>query len=181
MRDKFGFWRLSGPCLTLGTCSLLVACGGSDDSTTAVFTQAPHCPAGTDALKIEGTIAGGAIDDTRTGTTIDAGYENAVEGRFSTPLGNFAPLAMNQLALTFEWPHSLFDGQSSPISAGSMSLPSTHPQPGAAYCVSVGQVGFVDGGSEDGALKFAITEVKSGADCSGAAIAVDLRGCENSK
>jgi len=183
MRDKFAIWGFRGPWLTICTCASLVACGGSDGgagTTAAVLTQAPHCPVGTDALEIEGTIAGAAIDDSRTPPNINAGYENAIRGRFYTPLSNLAPLASNQLTLTFDWPNSLSFGESSAISTGKLTLPATHPQASAVYCISAGQVGFVDGGSEDGALKFIITEVKSGADCNGAASAVDLRGCQNS-
>jgi hypothetical protein len=128
------------------------------------------------ALKIRGTIAGGAIEDVRT-SNINAGYENLSDGKFYTPTTSLAPLASNQLALTFEWPGSLLFGETAAISVGNMTLPATHPEAGDVFCVSAGQVGFVDGGAEDGALKFAITEVKAGADCSGAATAVDLRGC----
>lgn len=180
MLKKSGIWRSFGLCLSSCACSLLVACGSSDaggGAASGLLSQAPHCPAGTDALKIEGTIAGGAIADSRATPNINAGTENFTSGRFSTPLSNLAPVADNQLALTFEWPKALLFGETSAISAGNMTLPATHPQPLAAFCVSAGQVGYVDGGSEDGALKFAITEVKAGADCSGAATAVDLRGC----
>src|SRR4051794_39785468 len=181
MLEKSGILPGFARVLTGCTCSLLVACGSSDDGggpSAAVLTQAPHCPAGVDALKIEGTIAGAAIADSRT-DDINAGYENFSGGRFSTPFSTFVPLASNQLALTFEWTAALFFGQSSAISKGTLTLPATHPLAGAQYCVSAGQVGFVDGTSEDGALKFAITEVKAGADCSGALTAVDLRGCQN--
>lgn len=180
MLKKSGIWRSFGVCLSWCSCSALIACGSSDDgggSGSALLAQAPHCPTGADALKIEGTIAGGAIADSRITPNINAGTENLTSGRFSTPLSNLAPVAANQLALTFEWPKALFFGETSAISSGNMTLPATHPQPGAAFCVSAGQVGYVDGGSEDGALKFAITQVKAGADCSGAATAVDLRGC----
>jgi len=182
MRDKLGIWRGFAVCLCSCSCSLLLGCSAGDagDGAAAVLTQAPRCPAGAEALKIQGTIAGAAIEDVRT-MNINAGFENAVSGRFSTPFFNLATLEANQLALTIEWPHSLFNGQSSAISTGTVTLPATHPQAGAMFCVSAGQVGFVDGGSEDGALKFAITEVKAGADCSGAAAAVDLRGCQNSE
>jgi hypothetical protein len=180
MREKSGIWKSFAQCLTLCACSMLAACGSSDDgggSAAAVLTQAPHCPAGTEALKMEGTIAGAAIDDSRTAPNINAGMENFLGGRFSSPLSDFSPLADNQLALTFTWAGSLFNGQSGAITAGNMTLPATHPRAGAQFCVSAGQVGFVDGGTEDNALKFAITEVKAGSDCNGVATAVDLRGC----
>ncbi|MEI9948071.1 MAG: hypothetical protein WDO74_03620 [Pseudomonadota bacterium] len=178
MRDKSGIWRVFAQCLTGCVCSSLVACGSSDDggSAAAVLRQAPHCPADSDALKIQGTIAGAAIDDSRT-TEINAGLENFMGGRFDTPFFDLAPLPGNQLALTFTWPGSLFYGQTASITGGNITLPNTHPQAGAKYCLSAGQVGFVDGGTEDGALKFSITEVKAGADCSGPATAIDLRGC----
>jgi hypothetical protein len=176
MWEKSGIWQSFGTCLTLCTCSLLASCGGSDGPTSAVLAQAPHCPSGSDALKIVGTIAGGPIEDFRT-TNSNAGLENFADGRFYTPFSNIVPLSGGQLALSFEWSRSLAFGESSATSAGALILPATHLQAGAEYCVSAGQVGFVDGGAEDGALKFAITEVKAGADCSGASTAVDLRGC----
>jgi len=184
MAEKSGIWCWFARGLTWCTCSLVVACGSSDEGGgpgAAVLTQAPHCSAGVDALKIEGTIAGATIDDSRFDNNINAGYENLSGGRFSTPFFAIAPLADNQLALTFEWTADLFFGQSSAISTGNLTLPATHPRAGAQYCISAGQVGFFDGGTEDGALKFAITEVKAGADCSGAVTVVDLRGCQNSK
>ncbi|HYQ44089.1 MAG TPA: hypothetical protein VER11_19040 [Polyangiaceae bacterium] len=178
MADLLGIWGFAGR-LMVCSCSLLIACGSSDGGAmTGVLAQAPHCPTDKPALKIEGTIAGAAIVDTRADNDINAGYENATTGRFATPFVSLATLESNQLALTFTWPHALFYGDTSAISGGSLTLPATHPQAGAVYCVSQGQVGFVDGGSEDGALKFAITEVKAGADCSGAPAAVDLRGCD---
>lgn len=167
-------------CLIVGTSPLLVGCGSSDEgggAATGLLAQAPHCPTDTYALKIEGTIAGGAISDNRASPAINAGQENLTTGKFYTPISTSTQLQSNQLALTFTWPGSLFFGQTSAMSSGTLTLPATHPQAGAVFCISAGQVGFVDGGSEDGALKFAITEVKAGADCSGPASSVDLRGC----
>lgn len=174
-----GIMRGLGSCLAVSVCSLLVGCSSSDGGGggSGVLAQAPHCPVGTEALKIEGTIAGGAIADFRTNANINAGQENFTSGKFYTPVSTSSPLPSDQLALTFTWPSSLFFGQTSAINGGELTLPATHPQPGAKYCVSKGEVGFVDGGNEDGVLKFAISEVKAGADCSGAPTAVDLRGC----
>ena len=163
----------------LPVCLLGVACGsdgGSAGGTTDdVLSQAPHCPTGTDALKIEGTINGAVIDDART-TNINAFYQNIGMAKFVTPTSDLVPLAGNQLTLTINWGSSLFNGQTGAITSGSLALPASSPQPGAKFCISAGKLGFVDGGTEDGALKFAISEVK-GADCSGSATAVDLRGC----
>src|SRR5262245_49370329 len=142
MRNKLGNLRQLAGYLSACACSLLVACGSSDadgGSTEAVLAQAPHCPSGTDALKIEGSIAGGAIDDSRS-TNINAGQENFSTGKFYTPLTNLVPLESNQLALTFTWPKSLFFGETSAIDGGDLTLPATHPQAGAQYCVSKGQV-----------------------------------------
>ena len=176
MWEKSGISQWFAGCLTLCACTLAVGCGSTDEGGGGMLSQAPHCPTDSDVLKIEGTIAGAAIADTRT-DEINAGYENLSGGKFYSPLSSFVPLASNQLGLTIEWAGSLFDGQTSAISVGNLTLPATHPQALAKYCVSAGQVGFVSGGSEDGAFKFAITEVKAGADCSGPATAVDLRGC----
>jgi len=160
----------------LGATLLTAACGsGSDAGGDSVLSQAPHCAAA-DTLKIEGTIAGGTIDDTRT-NNINAGLENIGMSKFYTPLTNIQPLASNQLALTITWQNSLFYGASAAATGGTLTLPANHPTPGAEYCISAGRVGFVSGGDEDGVFKFAVTEVKSGADCSGAATPVDIRGC----
>lgn len=178
MRNKLRILRRLPGTLSACTCLLLVACSSSDGgSTAAVLTQAPHCPADSSALKIEGTIAGAPIADSRTDPDINAGQENFMSGKFYTPFFSGAPLASNQLALTFTWNTTLFYGQTAPISGGNLTLPAIHPQAGAEFCVSKGEVGFVDGGSENGVLKFAISELKAGDDCSGAATAVDLRGC----
>ncbi|HEX3854736.1 MAG TPA: hypothetical protein VHW01_27430 [Polyangiaceae bacterium] len=169
-----------GFCAAFGAlplCLLVAGCGGgSDGGGGGVLSQAPNCPAGSDALKIEGTVAGAAIDDERT-TDINAGYENIGMPEFNTPLGTFAPLPANQLTLEIDWSTGFFNGQTAPISGGAMTLPANHPDAGAQFCISAGTVGIVDGGSEDGAFKFDITQVKAGADCSGAAMTVDLRGC----
>jgi hypothetical protein len=140
-----------------------------------VLTEDPHCPSGSDALKIEGTIAGGTIADTRT-TNINAGYENIGMPMFNTGPTLGQP-GDSELTLTLTWANALFNGQAGPITGGSLTLPPNHPDAGAQFCVTGGEVGFVDGGSEDKAFKFAITDVKAGADCSGAASSVDVRGC----
>ena len=175
MWDCFRFLQRNGA-WALGVTLLTAGCGSSSDAGgDSVLTQAPHCTA-PDILKIEGTIAGGTLDDTRT-TNINAGYENIGMSKFYTPLATIQPLASNQLALTITWQNSLFDGASAAATGGTLTLPANHPTPGAQYCISAGRVGFVSGGDEDGAFKFAVTEVKAGADCSGPATAVDIRGC----
>ena len=177
MRVFSGFSRATTWGFALLLPSTLVACSSDDAaSTTDLAALAPHCPGGTDALKIEGSIADGVISDTRS-TNINAGLENLGAGKFYTPVTDLAPLAGNQLALSVSWTRSLAYGESASIGSGTLQLPATHPKPGAVYCVSAGEVGFVEGGAEDGVFKFAITEVKAGADCSGATEAVDLRGC----
>jgi len=56
--------------LVLSTSPLLAGSSSRDDGGAAaaagLLQQAPHCPQGISALKIEGTIAGSAIDDSRT-------------------------------------------------------------------------------------------------------------------
>ncbi|MEO8903938.1 MAG: hypothetical protein ABI627_20655 [Polyangiaceae bacterium] len=170
-------WVRMGTFAWISSCGLCVACGSSSDSgASAVLTEAPHCPSGTDALKIEGAIGDAVIDDTRT-SNLNAGYENIGMPKFSTPLSTLAMLEPNQLPITITWAQSLFDGQTGAITGGTLTLPADQPNASATFCISAGEVGFVSGGSEDGAFKFVVTQVKSGADCSGAATAVDLRGC----
>jgi hypothetical protein len=180
MREQPNFVGFRAAFGVLFGCLSAVACGSASDggagSAAGVLNQMPNCPTGADALKIEGSVDGGAIDDTRS-SNINAGYENLNMPNFNTPLAGLASLEANQLALTIDWGTGIFNGQTAPITGGTMTLPANHPNPGAQFCVSAGTIGFVDGGSEDGAFKFDITRVKAGADCSGAALTVDLRGC----
>jgi hypothetical protein len=183
MREQPAFLGFCAASWGLPLCLLVAACGSTSDgagggsvSGADVLSQTPKCPAGADALKIEGTVDGAAIDDVRS-ADINAGYENIGMPNFYTPLSDLVSLAPNQLALTIDWSAGIFNGQTAPISGGAMTLPANHPDAGAKFCVSAGSVGFVDGGSEDSAFKFDITQVKAGADCSGAAMTVDLRGC----
>ena len=159
-------------------CLFVAACSGSSSggSSAAVLTQAPHCTGSGAQLTIEGTVAGSTITDSRT-TDINAGYENVGTPNFRTPLSDLAGLESNQLALTLTWADSLLNGEAAATTSGKMTLPANHPQAGATFCVSKGDVGFVSGGAEDGVFKFAVSEVKAGADCSGATSPADLRGC----
>ncbi|MEP7051022.1 MAG: hypothetical protein ABJB12_11740 [Pseudomonadota bacterium] len=176
MRKSLG-WARVGSLVWTASCGLCVACGSSSDGGgSAVLSQAPHCPSGMGALKIEGSIGDAVIEDIRGGNA-NAGDENIGMPKFTTPLSSLAMLDANQLPITITWDQSLFDGQTAAITGGTLSLPANQPNAGATFCLSAGEVGFVSGGAEDGAFKFAVTEVKSGADCSGAASTVDLRGC----
>jgi hypothetical protein len=66
-------------------------------------------------------------------------------------------------------------------------LPANHPEAGQSFCVTKAEVGFVEGGAEDGVFKFAITEIASNTattipyphPCIPAdkKLAVDIRGC----
>lgn len=177
MREYSGFSRIGARGFVVLVAALLAACSSDgEQKTNALFGQAPHCASNESVLRIEGSVAGGEIDDTRT-TNVNAGLENFGASSFYTPVTDLAPLAANQLAMKINWSGSLAYGDSSAIGSGTLTLPASHPSAGSAFCVSAGSVGFVDGGSEDGAFKFAITELKGGADCTGNAQAVDLRGC----
>lgn len=167
--------RVCGAFLAFAVCVLgAVGCADTDSS---LLRQAPTCPdySGV-ALKIEGSVAGGTIDDVRT-ANISAGWENTGMPKFFTPISDLETLEANQIALTIEWGVSLLDGRTTAITGGRLTLPANHPDPGAKFCVSSGTVGIADGDHEDGVIKFDVTEVKAGADCSGAATPADLRGC----
>ena len=179
MRKRSAIVQLRSVAWVLPACLLCGACGSDTEGSAGnVLAEAPHCPSGSDALKIEGTIDDGTIDDTRT-TNINAGYQNIGMPKFFTPVAGLSSLQANQLAVTITWASTVINGQTAPITGGSLTLPANHPNAGAQFCVTAGEIGFVKGGSEDSAFKFAITQVKASADCSGAASAVDLRGCDN--
>jgi hypothetical protein len=188
MSENRGIWRLFGLGLTSCGCYLLVACGSGNNSSgdgdgpaaAVVLTEAPYCPYGSNALKISGTIAGVAIDDSRTGN-IDVGLENNLAGGFYTPNEYVIPLADNQLAVSIHWSKQLTPGDVVAIHDGNVTPPASHPQANLRSCIWGGQVGLVQGGAEDGAFKFAITRLKAGVHCDGEVTAVDVRGCYQSQ
>jgi hypothetical protein len=143
----------------------------------AVLTQAPHCPNGSDLFHVEGSLDGVAVEDSRT-TNINAGLINIGDSYFYTPVSSLAQLTANQVALRIEWTGSLAYGQSAAAKGGTMTSPASHPRSAQQFCITRANVGFVEGGSEDGVFKFSISGVKAG-DCNGAEVPVDLRGCMN--
>ncbi|HWA72586.1 MAG TPA: hypothetical protein VG937_09635 [Polyangiaceae bacterium] len=165
----------------LSAAALCSACGGSDSDGpggggSGLLTQAPHCPTGTDALRIEGTLDGATVDDQRS-TNINAGLSNFGESSFDTPFSNLAALQPSELEIHLEWMGSLFFGQTGPTTGGSVVAPSGAAHAGQTLCVSAGSVGFAKGGSEDGVFKFQVTELRAGADCTGDVVPAELRGC----
>ncbi len=158
----------------------VIGCGGDDTSSqggSGLLSQAPHCPAMTNALKIQGTLDGSSIEDIRS-TNINAGYVNFGQAYFATPFVELATLADGQVGLRLEWLNApIAHGETTPASSGFVTAPSNHPRAGEKLCVTSGQIGFVQGGEEDGAFKFAVTGARTGADCTGSDLAVDLRGC----
>jgi hypothetical protein len=149
-------------------------------------------------LRIEGTIEGNTVNDTRT-SSINAGLTNIGSFEFQTPLVT-ASLESNQVGLDFRWAESLAYGEVSAVTNGRWQAPADFPiirkragvnQVGSSFCVSKGELGFVSGGSEDGVFKFAITELWDSDSfyprplgCpsqfpaeGGETFAVDVRGC----
>ena len=176
--------------LLLGLC---VACGSETDAQSGLLGQAPRCPEAS-VLRIEGTIGGNTLSDTRT-SNINAGLTNLGSSEFQTPLAA-APLESNQVGLEVRWAGSLFYGEVGAVTDGILQAPADFPKihtPEGAYtansfCVGKGEVGFVSGGPEDGAFKFAITELwqsdssfpaacPSEFPAEGETLAVDVRGC----
>lgn len=160
--------------------SLASACGGDDSNGPSggggLLSQAPHCPMGTDALRIEGTLDGATVDDQRL-SNINAGLVNFGTPSFDTPFSNLAALQPSQLEIHLKWMSSLAYGQSGPTSAGSVVAPAGAAHAGETLCISKGAVGFAKGGSEDGVFKFRIDELRAGADCTGEVVPAALRGC----
>lgn len=161
-----------------------MACGGDDSDEpggpsgggSELLTQAPHCPVGTDALRIEGSVDGATVNDQRS-TNINAGLTNVGNSTFDTPLVDFAALQPSELEIHIQWAKSLFYGQTDVTSGGTLIAPSGSAHAGQTLCITAGNVGFVDGGSEDGTFKFKVSELRAGADCMGDVVPVELRGC----
>jgi hypothetical protein len=175
-------WVGRGLSLVAFACALQ-ACGGGDGDgpsggAAGLLSQAPHCPAGTDALRIEGTVDGATVNDQRTASDqINAGYSNFTMPTFDSPLTDIVPLPASQLELHFGWAQSLAFGQTDTIEAGTLVAPSGAAHAGQTLCITGGQVGFVDGGAEDGVFKFRVSALRAGADCTGEVVPVELRGC----
>src|SRR5262249_26008559 len=158
--------------LWMGTTAL--ACGGVEGP-PALLGQAPHCEAGGDSFHVEGTLDGANIDDRRT-TSTDIGLVGLPMPRFDTPYAGIAMPGPDQIELHLKWAKALGYGQTDSTTGDYLKPPMTHPRAGEKLCITAGEVGFVDGGSEDGVFKFHITGVASGADCA-TSVPVDLRGC----
>ena len=199
MTSYSGGKRAGAGGFALPACLFVVLCGAcsSDAAPSGLLDQAPRCPEAS-VLRIEGTIEGSTLSDTRT-SNINAGLTNIVSPQFQTPISDLAPLQSDQLGLDISWANSLADGQVAAVTGGVLTLPANHTlaaDDGGAFtvgsfCVSKGKVGFVSGGPEDGAFKFAISELWRGtngalypmpcpadlASAGGEALAVDVRGC----
>jgi hypothetical protein len=141
---------------------------------TKLFEQAPHCDAN-NAYLLEGSIDGVAVHDGSAGFT--GGFSNGNNGEFSTPSGVAA--MDTRVRISFEWTHGLSYGQASTISNGTVIAPTGHPRAGVELCVTQGSVGFPEGGAEDGNFKFWLHATRLGPNCTGAEVAIDLRGCMN--
>lgn len=159
---------------------LTSACGGGDSDDagggSGLLSQSPHCPMGTDALRIEGSIDGAAVDDQRS-TNINAGLVNFGDSTFDSPLGTLLPLQPSELEIHLKWMGSLVYGESGTTTGGTLVAPAGAAHAGQTLCISKGAVGFAEGGSEDGVFKFKVSELRAGADCMGEIVPVDLRGC----
>jgi hypothetical protein len=127
---------------------------------------------------MEGTVDGATVNDQRPlNGQINAGFQNLSQLEFDTPFSNLATLPASGIEIHFTSTKSLFNGQTTTIASGTLVAPSGAAHAGQALCITAGQVGIVDGGSEDGALKFLVTGLRAGADCMGDVVPAELRGC----
>jgi len=167
--------------MTVVAClGLFPACSGSDAKDPAggagVLSQSPHCPAGTSALRLEGTVDGATVDDSRS-SNLNVGLTNFGSSSFDSPFSDAVPLQPSQLEIHLKWASSVAYGQTAPTTGGSLVAPAGATQAGRTLCITEGAIGFVDGGSEDGVFKFKVSGARAGADCAGEAVTVALRGC----
>jgi hypothetical protein len=127
-------------------------------------------------VRVEGNVSDGALADVRT-SNANAGLTQLGTSEFKTPFSAQGTLPDSALAITLDWSGIIAHGQTAPVTSGQFTLPVTHPLAGQTWCIQAAQIGFVDGGAEDGTFKFAVTTATPNADCSGAATPVDIRGC----
>ena len=164
-------------CAVLFSC-LLPACGGNNGPAAAaggLLDQTPHCESSGHAIRVQGTIDGVPIDNSGAeGASVI--LVNIDSPKFDTPSSSLREPASNPIELHLTWQSSLAYGETGPLTGDYLVPAKTHPRAGEHLCVRTGEVGFVNGGSEDGVFKFRVTGARPGADCS-ADVAVDLRGC----
>lgn len=158
----------------------LIGCGDGGDGggdKPSLLAGAPHCMGDAPVFHVQGTLDGVSIDDARS-TNSNVGLVNIGTPSLDTPFSTSVSLAANQVELHLKWMTSLAYGQTGAATGDYLMPPSSHPRAGEKVCISAGQVGFVDGGSEDGGFKFHITQARAGAGCS-VDVPIDLRGCFN--
>lgn len=141
----------------------------------ALFAQAPHCGTNT-AYQLDGSIDGGMVHD--GADDFVGGFTNGDSGNFTSVEPGFKPQP-ERVTINFEWRRSISYGQASAISNGTLIAPLGLPRAGERLCITRGVVGFPPSGNDEGNFKFWLRAARSGADCSGPPVAIDLRGCMN--
>jgi hypothetical protein len=177
--SRFNCWVI-----VLAVPGLVPACSGGDSDgggDDALLSQAPQCPAGEAALRIEGSIDGSTVNDQRT-SNFSVGLTSSVASSFDSParnvVGNLIPEPQpSEVEIHLRWAGNVSDGQTSPTTGGSLVAPPGTAYAGQTLCITEGAVGFVDGGGEDSVFKFKVSGLRAGADCMGAVVPVELRGC----
>lgn len=162
---------------TGGTNSSSATTSGTSPIDATLFDGEPRCLASEGSIfRLRGTLGGADIADDRATT---GGFSQGTNGGdFDSPQAGLK-VSAGQTEIHFSWATLVTLGAQAPITGGTIMPPSTHVLAGQTLCTTKGVMGFVHGGAEDDALKFRITEAVLGADCSGAAVVIDVRGCFN--
>ncbi len=148
--------------------------GSAGTGSSPLFTEAPDCPS--NIQKLEGNFDGATVaSDKSVGSTVfdETVYYTVQRGRSEVRL---------------EWGTSPVQNAVQPLTAGGYLLSVWDTaSPDTLYCVTAGEIGFLETDSLHEYFKYSVTSVRAGevgttansqpAKCDGEELTVDLHGC----
>ena len=148
--------------------------GGSGGGTPPLFTSAPDCDSNVERL--EGTFQGTAVESNQSLGS------STLAGRF------YHTVSIGRSRIRLQWGNAIAPNVVQPLTEGGYVLTFWDAaSPEVLYCVTAGEIGFLETESLHEYFKYAITRVRSGevgttpnsqpATCDGEEITVDLLGC----
>jgi hypothetical protein len=148
--------------------------GSSGGATAPLFTSAPDCDSNVERL--EGTFQGTTVAVNRSvGST-------TLTGR------SYYTVGLGRSRVRLQWGNAIAPNAVQPLTEGGYVLTFWDAtSPDVLYCITAGEIGFLETQSLHEYFKYAITRVRSGevgttpnsqpATCDGEEITVDLLGC----
>jgi len=149
--------------------------GGSSGSggTPPLFTSAPDCD--TNVERLEGTFQGAAVNYNQPLAP------STLSGR------TYYTVSIGRSRVRLQWGNAIAPNVVQPLTGGYVLTFWDAANPEVLYCITAGEIGFVETESQNEYFKYSITRVRSGevgttpnsqpATCDGEEITVALLGC----